>query len=74
MPNHLDFLVALDRWTRESLTGEVAIGYEMHQVAWSAGLAAAGETPAAYWTDQLVDLGYVEPGPRAGMQPSSPRG
>lgn len=74
MPNHLDFLVALDRWTRESLTGEVTTGYEMHQIAWTAGLAPQGQTPAAYWTGQLVDLGYVEPGPRAGMPaPIPPR-
>ena len=64
--NHLDFLEALDRHTRASPSGEVATGYEMHQIAWSRRVASHPSVSAASWTGQLVDLGYVEPGPALG--------
>ena len=35
--NHLDFLEALDRHTRAAPSGEVATGYDMHQLAWQEG-------------------------------------
>lgn len=70
--NHLDFLEALDRHTRASQSGEVSTGYEMHQLAWQAGVAAPGDLSAAPWTGQLVDLGYVEPGSAVGGGPQPP--
>lgn len=70
--NHLDFLEALDRHTRASPSGEVATGYDMHQLAWQEGTAASAELSAASWTGQLVDLGYVEPGPATGGRTHPP--
>ena len=60
VPNHLDFLEVLDHQTRESPSGEVATAYELHQLVSGAGLAASGHTPAAWWTGQLISLGYVQ--------------
>ena len=60
--NHLDFLELLDRHTRESPVGEVPDGSEMRTLAVEGGLAEAGDNnPAARWTGELVDLGYVKP-------------
>ena len=59
VPNHLDFLEVLDHHTRDSPSGEVGTAFELHQLVSNAGLAASGQTPAAWWTGQLVALGYV---------------
>lgn len=67
VPNHLDFLEALDHHTRESPSGEVASAFELHQlVSAAAGLATSGSAPAAWWTGQLVALGYVRARPHMG--------
>lgn len=72
--NQLDFLEALDRWTRTSPAGEVPSGYQMHEIARDDGLVRQGETRAAFWTGQLVDDGYVRPRPRGPNLPPIPRG
>ncbi len=73
MANHLDFLDALAAHTDSAPSGQVSTGYEMHQIAWAAGLAENANTIAAMWTGQLVDLGYVEPGPVLGTRAAVPR-
>ena len=73
MSNYLDFLVALTEYTAAAPSGQVATGYEMHQIAWKADLADFPSTIAAMWTGQLVDQGYVEPGPVLGVRAAIPR-
>jgi hypothetical protein len=63
VPNHLDFLELLDHHTRESPSGEVGTAFELHQLLSGAGLAAGGQAPAAWWTGQLIALGYVRARP-----------
>ena len=59
MPNHLDFLRALDEHVRGSSLGMVSQGHELHTVAQTAGLVAWPDQAAARWTGQLIHLGYV---------------
>jgi hypothetical protein len=59
MPNHLDFLRALDDHIRGSSLGMVMQGSELHTIAQHAGLIPWGDQTAARWTGQLVALGYV---------------
>jgi hypothetical protein len=66
MPNHLDFLFELDRHTRESSLGAISPAFEMHTIARGAGLVDDGDISAARWTGELVELGYVRPGPAMG--------
>ena len=58
MPNHLDFLLALDEATRAS-HGSIGFGVEMAQ---RAGLCQPGELVAARWTGELVHVKYVTHG------------
>jgi hypothetical protein len=62
-PNYLEFLYELDRYTRDSPSGNVLNGASMHAIARDAGLAGPGTTSAAAWTGQLVTRGYVTHGP-----------
>jgi hypothetical protein len=61
--NYLDFLIALDDHLRASVTGEVTFANDLHGIARAAGLFTPPQSQAAYWTGQLVDLGYVTPSP-----------
>lgn len=64
VPNHLNFLRALDEYTRKSSRGCVTQGHEMHSIARDAGLVESGNpSPAAFWTGELVELGYLQHGP-----------
>lgn len=74
MPNHLDFLELLDHHTRESPSGEVETAFELHQLLSQAGLAASGQAPAAWWTGQLVHLGYVRARTHGGATREVPPG
>ncbi len=65
MANHLDHLLAIDRFTRESPLGCVSSGYEMHAIAQRAQLVAANDKSAARWTGELVELGYLIHGPKS---------
>lgn len=76
MANHLDFLFALDQYTRESASGSVSPAAEMHEIAKRAGFVEHGDTSAARWTGELVELGYLRHGPAMGgtTRPVPPRG
>lgn len=63
MANYLDFLLAVDAFTRDSSRGCVHQGYEMHVLAQDAGLATREQTLAAHWTGELVHGGYLTHGP-----------
>jgi len=65
MPNHLDFLEALDTHVRASAVGVIQQGGELHMVARHAGLVESGSEAAARWTGQLVNLGFLAHGPKS---------
>ena len=65
MANHLDHLLAVDSFTRESQLGCVPSGYEMHEIAQRAGLVEPNDKGAARWTGELVELGYLIHGPKS---------
>ena len=73
--NYLEFLEALDGYTRSIPLGAVTHASDLHSIAADAGLAVAGDYPAARWTGQLVELGYVRCGSHGGdARPAPPRG
>jgi Abortive infection C-terminus len=75
VPNHLDFLLAIDSFTRNSPGGCVPRGSDMHNVAHQAGLTKWGDLAAARWTGELVHLGYLTHGPpSAGDRRDLPHG
>jgi hypothetical protein len=63
MANYLDFLAAVDAFTRDSSRGCVYQACEMHVIAQEAGLATREQTVAAHWTGELVHGGYLTHGP-----------
>lgn len=63
--NYLDHLLAVDEYIRTSPAGCVTSGYEMHGIARDAGLVQVGNTIAANWTGQLVELEYLAHGPKS---------
>lgn len=74
MPNHLDFLEALDAHIRESGTDQVDHGYGMTLIARDAGLLRNEGENAGRWTGQLVSMGLVAHGPQAPGRPDPPPG
>jgi hypothetical protein len=62
-PNHLDFLLALDGYTREDAAGRIVAGWDLHTIAYQAGLVSQGDQRAAHWAGELVGLGYLLHGP-----------
>lgn len=69
MPNHLDFLEALDAHVRASAIGVIQQGGDLHTIAWDTGLLDSGNQAAARWTGQLVDLGFLTHGPKSAGDP-----
>ena len=63
IPNHLDFLLVLDEYTRANAAGRVTAGWDLHTIAHEAGLVEWGNRSASNWAGQLVDAGYIVHGP-----------
>lgn len=74
VPDHLDFLLALDAHLRASSRAEVTHGSEMTDIAREARLFDRADQTAASWTGHLVRLGLVAHGPRSAGTPEIPRG
>lgn len=74
VPDHLDFLVALDEYLRNNSRGEVSHGSEMTDLARAARLLDRPGQTAASWTGQLVRLGLVDHGPQSGGAAEIPLG
>jgi hypothetical protein len=64
MPNHLDFLLLLDDYTRDSPGACVSRGADMYEIAHKAGLVEWGNLLPATWAGELVHLGYLVHGPK----------
>jgi hypothetical protein len=55
MANHLDLLFVLDEYTRDSPSGYVSEGIDVHRIAHDAGLVDwADDERTARWTGELV--------------------
>ncbi len=65
MPNHLDFLLVLDDYTRNSPGACVSRGSDMHDIAHKAGLVEWSDLLPATWAGELVHLGYLIHGPKS---------
>ncbi|MGN6373575.1 MAG: abortive infection family protein [Solirubrobacteraceae bacterium] len=64
MANHLDLLLALDEYTRDSSSACLSNGMDVHHVAYEAGLVDwADDERTGKWTGELVHLEYLTHGP-----------
>jgi hypothetical protein len=60
VPNHLEFLLAVDEFLSENGQESVRQGHELYGISHRAGLTfGPADQSAARWTGQLIHLDYM---------------